>query len=544
MDPGTAPASCYTNSRLTITKAEEAGRQLRSMLREDDTIQFFTSPYRRTRETTEGILRTLTADDPTPSPFPRNKIKVYEEPRLREQDFGNFQPCSAEMERMWQERADYGHFFYRIPNGESAADAYDRVSGFNESLWRQFGDDDFPSVCVLVTHGLMTRVFLMKWYVTTLWLLLRFKLIISRYHWSVEYFEDLRNVNHCEFITMKQDPVTHKYILENELRTWSDLKTRTIAAGTAEPSQTFSPPGLSSSPNVPFRRWGGCVNGCNHDKIQYPRRIMRKATTDTYGTPQPPSATPVESIEGEKDDHPIASQEADHESVIVEAATPKISRMLSTRKLASTSLIPPTPPSPNDASDDSFTSEENDTTSEGEEEKLKPPPQPRTTAALRHLNATGHLGVGADGFSDDSDYFPGMQHVHAQRSQQQSLNMLSGGSGTSLKIRSTLRQGSKDRKQRKMSEKSWMEESGMGAGAHADTLGDGKNRCSSPLPVKEGEVESEPILPEAYKGNMQPAEKGASLSEGATAANEGGSLTEEQVSQLKNADRKGYGEVY
>jgi broad specificity phosphatase PhoE len=53
------------------------------------------------------------------------------------------------MERMWQERADYGHFFYRIPNGESAADAYDRISGFNESLWRQFGEDDFASVCVL-----------------------------------------------------------------------------------------------------------------------------------------------------------------------------------------------------------------------------------------------------------------------------------------------------------------------------------------------------------------------------------------------------------
>ncbi|KAK7702664.1 hypothetical protein SLS57_011277 [Botryosphaeria dothidea] len=145
-------------------QAEDAGRRLRDLLRPDDTIQFFTSPYRRTRETTEGILRTLTSDEPSPSPFPRHTIKVFEEPRLREQDFGNFQPCSAEMERMWQERADYGHFFYRIPNGESAADAYDRVSGFNESLWRLFGEEDFPSVCVLVTHGLMTRVFLMKWY--------------------------------------------------------------------------------------------------------------------------------------------------------------------------------------------------------------------------------------------------------------------------------------------------------------------------------------------------------------------------------------------
>lgn len=144
------------------TQAHEAGRRLRKLLRPDDTLQFFTSPYRRTRETTEGILATLTSDDPEPSPYRRSSIKVYEEPRLREQDFGNFQPCSTEMERMWQERADYGHFFYRIPDGESAADAYDRISGFNESLWRQFGDDDFPSVCVLGEHffytlGLGTR---------------------------------------------------------------------------------------------------------------------------------------------------------------------------------------------------------------------------------------------------------------------------------------------------------------------------------------------------------------------------------------------------
>ena len=142
------------------TQAYDAGRRLRALLRADDTLHFFTSPYRRTRETTEGILKTLTSDEPSPTPFPRHSIKVYEEPRLREQDFGNFQPCSAEMERMWQERADYGHFFYRIPNGESAADAYDRVSGFNESLWRQFGEEDCASVCVLGT-SLSTPLFLL-----------------------------------------------------------------------------------------------------------------------------------------------------------------------------------------------------------------------------------------------------------------------------------------------------------------------------------------------------------------------------------------------
>lgn len=236
------------------TQAHEAGLRLRSLLRPDDTLHFFTSPYRRTRETTEGVLGSLTSNDPITSPFPRENITVYEEPRLREQDFGNFQPCSAEMERMWEERADYGHFFYRIPNGESAADAYDRVSGFNESLWRLFREADFASVCVLVTHGLMTRIFLMKWY-----------------HFSVEYFEDLRNINHCEFVVMKRDSDDEKYALQNQLRTWSELKKerarelqreRSLKAGS---DATDTSPLVVGSPNPPIRRrWGGCPDGCNH----------------------------------------------------------------------------------------------------------------------------------------------------------------------------------------------------------------------------------------------------------------------------------------
>ncbi|KAI0200616.1 histidine phosphatase superfamily [Astrocystis sublimbata] len=245
-------------------QAREAGLRLRNMLRPDDTLQFYTSPYRRTRETTEGILETLTSDDPDPSPFKRSAMKVYEEPRLREQDFGNFQPCSDEMERMWQERADYGHFFYRIPDGESAADAYDRVSGFNESLWRQFGEQDFASVLVLVTHGLMSRVFLMKWY-----------------HFSVEYFEDLRNVNHCEFLIMKIKRDSGKYILQNKLRTWSELRRERAAIKAKEEKEgetagsTKDVAKLESTPVAP-RKWGGCPEGCTHGKHFKMRRDLQE----------------------------------------------------------------------------------------------------------------------------------------------------------------------------------------------------------------------------------------------------------------------------
>lgn len=157
---------------------------------------------------------------------------------------------------MWQERANYGHFFYRIPNGESAADAYDRISGFNESLWRSFGESDFASVCVLVTHGLMTRVFLMKWY-----------------HFSVEYFEDLRNVNHCEFVVMKLNQNNGKYILQNQLRTWSELK-RERTNSRASLTEPESP--------IPVRKkWGGCLQSDGDRGDDFVRRQMARRRKDT-----------------------------------------------------------------------------------------------------------------------------------------------------------------------------------------------------------------------------------------------------------------------
>ena len=276
-------------------QAVAAGDKLAALLLPTDTLQIITSPYTRTRETTLGILASSLQHHPNAA-----AIRVYEEPRLREQDFGNFQPCQIEMTRVWHERYAYGHFFYRIPNGESAADAYDRVSGFNESLWRQFADDDFPSVLVLVTHGLMARIFLMKWY-----------------HYSVEYFEDLRNVDHCEFVVMHKNAVSDKYDLQTELRTWSgythqheELRyrcppiapypistanananatatatataaatTTTTATATTTATDPDSDPDSdripSYDPNYNPRKprrpawgekqYGGCVNGCSHD---------------------------------------------------------------------------------------------------------------------------------------------------------------------------------------------------------------------------------------------------------------------------------------
>merc|ERR1711918_307974 len=88
-----------------------------------------------------------------------------EEPRIREQDFGNFQDIQS-MAECKGARNRFGRFFYRFPNGESGADVYDRVSTWLESLFREmeYGGIDETTTVLLVTHGLTARLFLMRWY--------------------------------------------------------------------------------------------------------------------------------------------------------------------------------------------------------------------------------------------------------------------------------------------------------------------------------------------------------------------------------------------
>lgn len=106
---------------------------------------------------------------------------------------------------------------------------------------------------MLVTHGLMSRVFLMKWY-----------------HHTVEYFEDLRNVNHCEFLIMRKLE-TGSYNLETKLRTWSGLREERAALKAKEDEEAGikkdSKPVESRTASTPVpRKWGGCPQGCTHGK--------------------------------------------------------------------------------------------------------------------------------------------------------------------------------------------------------------------------------------------------------------------------------------
>ena len=87
-----------------------------------------------------------------------------------------------------QERDEYGTFYFRIQDGESGADVFDRTSTFLETMYRDFNKPDYPENTLIVTHGLTLRIFLMRWL-----------------HWSVEEYENVKNPKNCEVLILEQN---------------------------------------------------------------------------------------------------------------------------------------------------------------------------------------------------------------------------------------------------------------------------------------------------------------------------------------------------
>ncbi|XP_030538237.1 phosphoglycerate mutase-like protein AT74H [Rhodamnia argentea] len=194
---GNVDESMYTrvpDPKIDLTdkgkaEAEATGWKIREMIEKDGAddwkVYFYVSPYRRTLETLRCLGRA----------FERSRIAgMREETRLREQDFGNFQD-REKMRVEKQMRIMYGRFFYRFPDGESAADVYDRITGFRETLradidigrFQPPGEQNKNMNLVIVSHGLTLRVFLMRWY-----------------KWTSEQFEGLNNLGNGKMIVMER----------------------------------------------------------------------------------------------------------------------------------------------------------------------------------------------------------------------------------------------------------------------------------------------------------------------------------------------------
>jgi broad specificity phosphatase PhoE len=106
---------------LGVEQARAAGRRIHDVVAAAGgnwKVYFYVSPYARTRATLREIGRA----------FPRDRvIGAREECRVREQDFGNFQ-VEERMRAVKETRQRFGRFFFRFPEGESAADVFDRVA--------------------------------------------------------------------------------------------------------------------------------------------------------------------------------------------------------------------------------------------------------------------------------------------------------------------------------------------------------------------------------------------------------------------------------
>ena len=169
-----------------------AGLQIRELVG-DESVRFFYSPYLRARQTLLSILQA----------FDSQTVQLSTEPRLREQDFGNFQD-PAGMNQQMRERQQFGRFYFRFPNGEAGTDVFDRMASFITYLFRTMGEKGYfetstsieehgekpPPAAqnyVLVTHGLLMRIFCMCYL-----------------RWTVNEFEQVWNPSNCEIWVLER----------------------------------------------------------------------------------------------------------------------------------------------------------------------------------------------------------------------------------------------------------------------------------------------------------------------------------------------------
>lgn len=167
-----------------IRQAYEAGLKLKELV-ENETLYFYVSPFWRTRSTFENIVRS----------FPRSQFEYSEEPRLREQEWGYLRTY-AELKQLKKERKEYGIFYYRFPGGEAGTDVYDRINDLLGSLHRDFQRENYPRNCILVTHSLAIRLFIMRWF-----------------HLTVEEFEQMLSPKNGQLVVLQLNEETDDYEL-------------------------------------------------------------------------------------------------------------------------------------------------------------------------------------------------------------------------------------------------------------------------------------------------------------------------------------------
>jgi broad specificity phosphatase PhoE len=122
-----------------IWQAQESGKYLNTTAPFDIC---FVSPYRRTLQTAQEILKQLDYD-----------LTVYNDFRLREKEFGRLHGFTTEEIKVkypdeYEDRERDGKFYYRLPRGENYPDVSDRIYSFLSKLSRDYAGQNI----LIVTH--------------------------------------------------------------------------------------------------------------------------------------------------------------------------------------------------------------------------------------------------------------------------------------------------------------------------------------------------------------------------------------------------------
>lgn len=177
---------------LTNKGKEEAvrvGKKLKQIIK-NESVRFYVSPYLRAIQTYDNIYKS----------FNNNKTSCIIDPRLREQEFGNFY---VEDTNAIKYRYIIGKFYYRFNQGESGSDCYDRLTMFKDRLFKDCGKNSKSNRIenvIIICHGITMRLFLMNFF-----------------NMSINQFHNMALPKNCSYFRIEKNK-KNKYELMNKIK--------------------------------------------------------------------------------------------------------------------------------------------------------------------------------------------------------------------------------------------------------------------------------------------------------------------------------------
>ena len=196
-NPNRKPDNLSELTRQGVEESHRAGNYIRQLVGFGSSVSIIVSPFERALQTCLCVQQQLEGVEVR---------QVHVEPRVREQEFGNFQ-IKEDMRVHASAACEVGRFYYRRPTGESGADVYDRCVSFWHDLLNgrvfQFQNKMFSATqggrddaLVIVTHGLTMRILLM-----------------SYFQWSPQTFDAVWNPGNADLWVLKKHPSERRYTL-------------------------------------------------------------------------------------------------------------------------------------------------------------------------------------------------------------------------------------------------------------------------------------------------------------------------------------------